>query len=120
MFGEIGAWFYKGLGGIFPDPQNPGFKNIILKPNFVDALEHFEASHLGPYGKINSAWKKEGNTVVYTISIPANSSATLFLETVSILEPDKIKKSKGIKNIRNLDKYSVLEIESGEYTFFLN
>lgn len=35
MFGEIGGWFYKGLGGIFPDPEQPGFKHIILRPNFV-------------------------------------------------------------------------------------
>ena len=36
MFGEIGGWFYKGLGGIFPDPEQPGFKHILLRPNFVD------------------------------------------------------------------------------------
>lgn len=35
MFGEIGAWMYKGLGGIKPDPEQPGFKNVLLKPNFV-------------------------------------------------------------------------------------
>lgn len=119
MFGEIGAWFYKGLGGIFPDPQFPGFKNVILKPNFVAQLDHFEAEHVGPYGRIISTWKKDRETIIYTISIPANSSATLFLETDSVLEPEKIKKTKGIKNIRNLDKYSVLEVESGEYTFLL-
>ena len=38
MFGEIGAWPYKALGGIFPDENNPGFKNIILRPNFVRNL----------------------------------------------------------------------------------
>jgi alpha-L-rhamnosidase len=35
MFGEIGAWAYKALGGIHSDPANPGFKNIILKPNWL-------------------------------------------------------------------------------------
>ena len=58
MFGEIGAWFYKGLGGIFPDPENPGFKNIILKPNIVSGFEHFEASHKSPYGEIVSYMEK--------------------------------------------------------------
>ena len=32
MFGEIGGWFYKGLGGIFPDPENPGFKTFCSVP----------------------------------------------------------------------------------------
>lgn len=34
MFGEIGAWLYKGLGGIQIDEKHPGFKHILLKPFF--------------------------------------------------------------------------------------
>lgn len=34
MFGEIGGWFFKGLGGIKPDPEAPGFKHILLRPEF--------------------------------------------------------------------------------------
>lgn len=77
MFGEIGGWFFKGLGGIHPDEQQPGFKNVQLRPNFVTGLEHFEAEHDGPYGKIVSSWKRSGNAVIYTVTIPANSSATI-------------------------------------------
>lgn len=80
MFGEISAWFFKGLGGIRIDPQYPGFKNINLSPNFVLGLQHFEASHVGPYGKINSSWKRTGDQVIYTADIPANSTATLNLD----------------------------------------
>ena len=54
MFGEIGGWFYKGLGGIFPDPQQPGFKHILLRPNFPSDLKQFEARHRSPYGEIQS------------------------------------------------------------------
>lgn len=79
MFGEIGAWLYKALGGIHPDPDQPGFKHVILKPNFVSGLEHFEAIHEGPYGKIVSSWKKEGSHIHYWVTIPPNSTATLWL-----------------------------------------
>ncbi|WP_367866755.1 family 78 glycoside hydrolase catalytic domain [Pedobacter sp. WC2423] len=77
MFGEIGGWFFKGLGGIKVDEQQPGFKNVILAPNFVTGLTHFEASHDGPYGKIVSSWKRKGETVIYEVTIPANSSSTI-------------------------------------------
>jgi alpha-L-rhamnosidase len=77
MFGEIGGWFFKGLGGIHPDEQQPGFKRIQLRPNFVSGLEHFKAEHDGPYGKIISAWKRSGNKVIYTVTIPANSDAVV-------------------------------------------
>ncbi len=78
MFGEVGAWLYKGLGGIFTDEQQPGFRNVILRPNFVAGLDHFEASHEGPYGKIVSSWKKTGNAVTYEVTVPPNSTATVY------------------------------------------
>ncbi|GAB3651392.1 glycoside hydrolase family 78 protein [Echinicola sediminis] len=80
MFGEIGAWIYKALGGIKPDPAQPGFKHVLLEPHFVDGLENFKASHESPYGQIVSSWKKEGkNKIAYDIQLPANSTATLLL-----------------------------------------
>ncbi|WP_211339750.1 alpha-L-rhamnosidase [Mucilaginibacter gracilis] len=79
MFGEIGAWLYKGIGGIKIDPAHPGFKNIVLQPHFVKGLQQYQSSHNGPYGKIISSWKREGDVVIYTTTIPANSTALLTL-----------------------------------------
>ena len=79
MFGEIGAWFYKGLGGIYPDPEQPGFKHIILRPNFIKGLNRFEATYKSPYGMIVSKWEINRNSVVYNIEIPANSTATIYM-----------------------------------------
>ena len=90
MFGEIGGWFYKGLGGIFPDPEQPGFKHIILRPNFVKELKHFEAKHDSPYGQIISKWEWNRKKINYEVVVPANSTATLYL-------PDYVKGDKVIK-----------------------
>lgn len=84
MFGEVGAWFFKGLGGIFPNPEQPGFKNIILRPNFVSGLSHFEAKHKSPYGMIVSQWERKKKNIFYNVEVPANSTATLYL-------PDTVK-----------------------------
>ncbi|MCD8043879.1 MAG: glycoside hydrolase family 78 protein [Tannerellaceae bacterium] len=78
MFGEIGGWFFKGLGGIKPDPQQPGFKHILLRPNFIKSLKNFECSHESPYGTIVSRWEYKGNTVTYYVEVPANSTATFY------------------------------------------
>jgi alpha-L-rhamnosidase len=79
MFGEIGAWLYKGPGGIRPDPAAPGFRHVLLEPHFVAGLDHFEAEHEGPYGRIRSAWRRRGKRITYEVTVPANSSATVVL-----------------------------------------
>ena len=85
MNGEIGAWFFKALGGIKPDPGQPGFKNILLEPHFVKGLTHFEARHDGPYGEIVSSWKREGNKILYSVVVPPNSTATVRLENGKVM-----------------------------------
>lgn len=77
MFGEVGGWFFKGLGGILPDEKEPGFKNISLRPNFISSLDMLAITHEGPYGKIVSSWKRQGKTILYHVVIPANSKADL-------------------------------------------
>ena len=84
MFGEIGAWYYKALGGMKPDASHPGFKNVLLEPHFVNELDAFQSTHNGPYGEIKSSWKRTGNEVVYKVVIPANSTSTLKLSGNSI------------------------------------
>lgn len=79
MFGEIGAWMYKGLGGIKPDASKPGFKNVLLQPYFVKGLNFFTAKHTGPYGEILSDWKRTGSGILYSVIVPPNSTATVTL-----------------------------------------
>ena len=79
MFGEIGAWFYKGLGGLYPDSNHPGFKHIQLKPYFPKGLDSFHARHTSPYGDVVSEWMKKGKKIHYKVTIPSGSTATLVL-----------------------------------------
>ena len=90
MFGEIGGWFYKGLGGIFPDPENPGFKHILLRPNFPSGLNELEARYQSPYGEICSKWERKKNRIVYHVTVPANSTATFYA-------PDNVKGERAVK-----------------------
>ncbi len=117
MFGEIDAWYYKALGGIFPDEKKPGFKNIILKPNFVKGLNHFDAKHESPYGEIVSSWKKSGNEVDYQVSVPANSTATLYLRAKDVVSNLDASESADIKVAENNGEHVVLLLASGSYSF---
>lgn len=106
MFGEIGAWFYKGLGGIKPDEAAPGFKNVLLAPNFPEDLHAFEVSHEGPYGSILSSWKRENKEVIWSVVIPPNSTATVRFPRGTVYQ-DKIK----------IETKKPLQLQSGQYMF---
>jgi alpha-L-rhamnosidase len=118
MFGEIGAWYYKALGGIKPDTQKPGFKNIILQPYFVKGLDSFEAKHMGPFGEIISSWKRQDNKVIYSVTIPANSTATLFLSAKSVLNNGKeILNGANVKKGDKENSNFSIKLNSGNYIF---
>ncbi len=79
FFGEIGAWFYKVLGGIKIDEHTPGFKNVLLEPHFVKGLDSFYCEHKTKYGKIISSWKRKNNEIIYSVVIPKKSKASLII-----------------------------------------
>ena len=79
--GSLGYWFYYSLAGIQPDPTLPGFKNVIIKPDFVSDLSWVKGEYQSLYGIIKSQWKREGDNLILNIDIPANTTATIFLPT---------------------------------------
>ena len=118
MFGEVNAWFFKALGGIKPDPEQPGFKNVILQPNFVTGLTYTTVKHQSPYGEIVSKWERKKKDIIYAVTIPANSSADLYLpEQVQV---KKITLADGKTNL-SLQKNTGngYHLQAGSYIFDL-
>ncbi len=77
MFSDISAWFYRGLGGILPDPDAPGFRHTFFRPNPVPGMDWVEAEHESPLGKVAIVWRREaGDAISYTLTVPVNGSAT--------------------------------------------
>ena len=73
------------------------------------------------YGRIESSWKKENDVVTYQFTVPANTTARLYLPAVSvkkITEGNKsLKKSKGVEYVDMKDGKVILELSSGSYSF---
>ena len=79
LLGDLMSWYYESLGGIQTDKSKVGFKKIILKPVFPKGLNFVKSSHNSPYGIIKSEWKRVGNDLNWKVSIPANTTATVYL-----------------------------------------
>jgi len=92
FFGDVSAWFYKYLGGIKPDTEQPGFKHFFLQPYFASDLNWVKSDINTLYGQIKSNWEKSASSVSMNIKIPVNTNATVILpgEIIpSILENGK-------------------------------
>ena len=120
-FPYIGGWFYRGLAGIKWDAENPGFKNIILRPALVESVNWVNGRYSSSYGEIESNWKLEDGSFTWDIRVPVNSTATAYIparDIKNIRENNNlISKSKGVTVLGMEDENVVLSLESGNYRF---
>ena len=116
-----GSWFFEGLGGILPDPKKPGFKHFTLRPGIVESVDWVKCSYLSPYGRIVSNWKKDGGSLSMEITIPANTTATVYVpakDKAGVTESGtSAMKAKGVKFLRMHGNAAVYAVGSGTYRF---
>jgi len=114
-------WFYQGLAGIQADPAAPGFKNTIIKPALAGDVTWVNSHHISPYGRIASNWKHEGGKLTMDVTIPPNSTATVFVpakDAASVTESGKhAGDAEGVKFLRMENNYAVFAVGSGNYQF---
>jgi alpha-L-rhamnosidase len=117
----ISAYFYKYLAGIQPDYTSPGFRHIIINPDIAGDLKFVNAWHDALYGHIVSSWKREKDRLTLEVSIPVNTTATIYIPTRlvdSILESGRpVASVKDITFIREENGKAVFKVVSGKYQF---
>ena len=69
-------WVYDSLGGIKPSPDAPGFKHFELSPSIPSTVDACEVAYQSPYGRIESSWRREGDTIRWNVTVPWNTTAT--------------------------------------------
>ncbi|MCO6045466.1 glycoside hydrolase family 78 protein [Aeoliella sp. ICT_H6.2] len=78
-YGAIGQWMYERIAGLAPDPKQPGYKHLIIRPLIDGPLDSAKAELETPYGIASSGWTKSDGTATLTVVIPPNTTATLTL-----------------------------------------
>ena len=116
-----GGWFYQGLAGILPDDSGPGFKKIIIKPAIVGDLTWVKCGYDSVHGRIVSNWKLEGGKLTMEVTIPANTTATVYVpakDQSGVTESGKpTDQVKGVKFLRMENNAAVYAVGSGAYQF---
>ena len=121
MLGQIQEWFYHDLAGIQNVPDSAGFKKIVINPQPVGDVTWTKASFNSIHGKITSDWKRAGGKLTLNVTIPANTTATIFIPTTSadsVTEDGKpALQSSGVKFLREESGHVIYGIDSGNYKF---
>ena len=73
---EPARWFTQTLCGVSPDRAEPGFKHVLLRPQFPSRLPSASLITTTPYGELESSWQRSAGNVAWTVRVPPNSYAT--------------------------------------------
>ncbi|SDM33268.1 alpha-L-rhamnosidase [Catalinimonas alkaloidigena] len=121
LLGDLLIWYYEHLAGIKSDDEAVAFRKIIMNPYFPDDLRYVNASYQSVQGLIRSHWQKSKNRLTWDITIPANTSARVYLPT------DEVKNIKvgnaplnqvpAVRVVGTENGKTVLDVASGHYQF---
>ena len=73
--GAVCQWLFDTIAGIRPDGEN----RFVISPVPGGTLKHAMASYKSLYGTVESGWETKETGTVFTVRIPANTTARLVL-----------------------------------------
>ena len=73
--GAVCQWLFDTVAGIRPDGEN----HFVIQPVPGGTLTHAKACYRSIYGLIESGWQRKEGSIVYTVTVPANTTAKLQL-----------------------------------------
>lgn len=121
LLGDLIIWYYEYLAGIKSHPDHPGFGQIIMNPVMIDGLDFVKASYNSIRGLIKSEWSKNENQFKWSITIPANTSAIIYIPSNSLDDifegKTKATQENGVKFLKMENNKAIFEIKSGGYHF---
>jgi alpha-L-rhamnosidase len=120
-YGAIGDWMYRVMAGIDTYSDAPGYKHIRIQPHPGGGFDSAKASLQTYYGLVSSSWKTSGSHLTMDVTIPANTSATIYVpasDEASAKESDRALGGRNDLSIKGREgKYLVVEVGSGSYHF---
>ena len=123
MLGHLMQWFFDGVGGIKQEDTSVAYKNFIIAPEPVLGLDKGNVYFNSPYGRIYSEWDHQYSFHVFTIQVPVNTTATIYLPTPpnkTVLESNTpLAMHREIKSMGYQNGRQVFRIGSGKYKFII-
>ena len=121
MFGGGIVWFYRVLAGMNTDHSQPGYRNVIFKPQPAGDVTFASYANETPYGRAAINWKKSANAFKLDIEVPVGSTATVYVpasKAEDVTESGKKIKNDNVMRFEKMENgYAIFNVGSGKYSF---
>jgi hypothetical protein len=124
-YGASSAWLFKYSLGIEKDDSSPAYKRFILQPTPDESknISFAKGKYESYYGSIESGWiaDSDGKLKDYNATVPANTSATLYLPVDEIGEVTSVSGAVYVGEvIHNGTAAAEFKLSSGGYEFSIS
>ena len=118
-YGSCGQWMFSAMAGI--DTDGPGFERILIRPRPGGGITETKASYESIRGRIVTAWQHQGDTLQLQVTLPANTTATVFVpaeDAANVTESGQpADEATGVRFLRREAGAAVYEVAAGSYAF---
>jgi alpha-L-rhamnosidase len=121
-FGAVYQWMLENLGGIRTDTT--AWKHVVIAPELDPQLTRVAASLNTIRGPVKTDWQRAGDTLKLTVTLPANTTGTVYLPFTPAAGPPDLTESghplasaTGVTVQTMESNRAVLAITSGTYHF---
>ncbi|MFH1006247.1 MAG: family 78 glycoside hydrolase catalytic domain [Candidatus Latescibacterota bacterium] len=121
MLGHIQEWFHADVLGIQCAGEAVAFKRIVIRPQIVGDLRWARGAYDSIRGTIAVDWQHNGGQLALRVTIPANTTATVYVPTT---EPAKVLESgnpagdvQGVTPLGARNGVARYQVGSGNYVF---
>ena len=119
--GAVGEWMYRVILGLNPDDSHPGYEHFILRPRPGGGLTWAKGAYNSIRGQIACSWKLEGNSFKLDITVPANTTATVYVpakDVAGVAEGHQpARQAAGVEFLRIEEWAAVFKVQAGAYHF---
>jgi alpha-L-rhamnosidase len=113
-FGSVVAWVYRYVAGIDTTSEAPGFHHVVIHPRPDATMPHASGEYESVYGKISTDWTSNSASFSLKVTIPANTSATVFLPAIA---NSHVTEGGNSVETHQEDGSYIVQIGSGSYDF---
>lgn len=121
-YGSCSEWMFYSILGI--DLDEVGYKTIRMKPEVGHGVTWAKGHYDSVLGRIASDWRLEEDSFRWSVTVPANTSATLYfpnLKYMGMTESDRsLSETPGVEFLGEEAGRKMLRVGSGHYDFVAN